>query len=166
MVARNRRRPERDKPDHYARIRTIFLKRRSNYSTGDVARLTGLNRDNLIRRIQDSEFDIDRVEYWLPWSELVTIALDQWPLEAIYEALGDRADEVLPRMLRLEELSVRMPVYILRMLEHVAAREKVSVAEYLQRELRDLTETEVRRDLTIEERMPGIREALLFPERQ
>jgi hypothetical protein len=94
-------------------------------------RLTGANRDDLIQRIEDGEFEVRRAEYWLPWDDVARLALDRWPLEVIYEALGDRAGEVLPDLLRLEDFTASIPAYVARFLELKAAQEKVTIGEYV-----------------------------------
>lgn len=167
MVARKRRRSERDSSDHM-RIRTLFLnQKRPSYSTEVIARMTGVDREELKQRIEDGEFDFEQVEYWLQWRDVVTIAMERWPLDVIYEALGNRADDVMPRMLRPEEFTLPVPSYILRLLEYVAASENLSVAEYVRRELHDLAESEsVGNRAEIEVKIPGFREALYFPQKR
>lgn len=156
--------------DRDACIRSLFLKRRESYSTAEAARFTNLKRDELIRRIEeDGEIEPVRAEYWIAWQDVVRLALERWPLDVVYAALGDRADEALPSMLRLENFTARIPVYVIRLLEHAAAREKTTIQEYLRRELRELAEGENMKPGAADEleaKIPGFHEALFFPDRR
>ncbi len=128
-------------PEDRARIRQIFLAPRE-YSVAEAARVLKMRQDALTP---------EAIEQWclsvlrssdppflrLAWATVAALALKQWPSEAIYDALADDADRVLPKLLREETLTVRLPAYLLRLLEYLAMQDGVRVSEYLRRELHD-----------------------------
>jgi len=122
--------------DDRARIRAVFLDRREAYSAPAAVQLTGLDRADLLDRIESGEIDSTRrVTHAIPWDDVARLLMERVPLEAIYDALGDRADEALPPLLRLERLDVRVPAYALRVFEWIARFDGVTVEQYLHREL-------------------------------
>ncbi len=164
MVARKRRGPKRDISDDRSRIRAVFLDRRATYSTLDAVQLSGIDREDLLDRIETGEIDAaQRVTYAIPWDDVARLLMECVPLEAIYDALGDRADEVLPPLLRLERLDVRVPAYILRVLELVASRAGMTVERHLRGEFFDMVESLWRTHPEVDQ-IPGAGEALFFPD--
>lgn len=81
----------------------------------------------------------------------------------IHDALGSDASGVLPRLLRPIELkSLRLPEYLIRLLEALATKEGVTVEDYLYTAMLDL---EVAADpVVLETLLPGFTEAIRFPD--
>jgi hypothetical protein len=103
------------------RIRNVFLSaRRDSYGGRDAGRRLG---------VPASAFRDRRIT----WTELVEIALEQWTLEEIEEALGE--DYSLPRLLTLARLTVKLPAYQLALLHHLAGAQGLTVDEWLRRHL-------------------------------
>ena len=87
----------------------------------------------------------------------------RWTVLEIHDALGTKANSVLPRLLRPVTMrELRLPEYQVRLLETLAQHEGVSVEAYLYGALLHL---EVDRDpAEVERLLPGFTEAMRFPE--
>ena len=86
----------------------------------------------------------------------------RWTPMDIYDALGKEAATTLPRLLRPVELKgVRVPEYLVRLIEYLAQRERVTVEEYVYTKLLAL-EADVSPDEI--EQLPGVREAISYPD--
>ena len=73
---------------------------------------------------------------WFWRHELMSKALETWPLHVIEEALGsDAPDSVLPQAIRTKELRVRLPRHHIDMLEYRADQDRTTVSGVLAREL-------------------------------
>ena len=135
--------------DEGSRIRAVFLGRQASYSASAAGQLIGIKRADLLERIETGEIDaVRRVTHAIPWDDVARLLMERFPLEAIYDALGERADEALPPLLRLERLDVRVPAYVLRVVELVAKWAGTTVERELRRELFDLIESLGARTLT------------------
>jgi hypothetical protein len=97
----------------------------------------------------------------VPWSELVSFAMDFWDQVEIEAALGAELAEALPELLQLADLEVRIPRFEVVALERIAVREGRSVDSVLARELRDLVSAESH---WLVNAIPGFAEALSWPE--
>lgn len=102
-------------------IRNVFLQKRASYSRREAARRLGVRAASL-----------DQESY--TWPELVEIAMTRATLAEIHEALG--RDSELPRMLRLQPLTVKLPAYQIAMLRALAEMDAMPVDESLQRLLK------------------------------
>jgi hypothetical protein len=144
------------------RIRGIFLQRRETYITADAALLTNTDEEELLARIETGEIDAT-VTYRIPWDDVARLAMERWSLEAIYDALGDHADDALPPLLRLERLDIHVPAYVLRILAWIAAAENTTIEHYLRAEFFDLAESIWNLNPEIDH-LPGVAAALFFPD--
>lgn len=159
-------------PSHRDAIRAIFLKRRREYTSREAASLLRLTLCDYIAWIESGTLDVQlRLKHrqlggfrraMVSWEELASAALLRWNVMQIHEALGDRAKDVMPKLLRPAELkAVRLPEYQVRLLETLARRARVTLDEYLFTALLDL---EVAGDPDeIEMLLPGFKEAMAFP---
>ena len=143
-------------------IRELFLRRLPSYRLSEAARLLGMTRGALAREARADQEDAYRINgrWRFTWRQVAYLAFRRWSLAAIIEALGPEATAVLPPLLALRELTVRLPEYLVRALEHSAAREQTSIDEWLQRELLDFAGTIAPQ---MERVLPGFRRAYLFP---
>jgi hypothetical protein len=93
-------------------------------------------------------------------AELVEMALSLWSMTDIERALGSRARKTLPPGLRTRTLCMRLPRYLIDMLQYLAAAERASLELFLSRELQDLASA--RRE-TLARELPGFAEAFDWP---
>lgn len=142
-------------------IRRVFVERRP-FTFGETVRLIGLDRNHLARQIEDRELDCLRVsdETALPWPEVAYLALRRWPLDVIFEALGDDASRSIPELLRPRNITVTLPTYQIRALEVLAHDQRLDIDTYLQLHLLDLASAE---SPFLAEQIHGYLEALHFP---
>jgi hypothetical protein len=150
--------------DEQERIRAVFLERRDRYSLCDAANLLGLPYLRLRADIEAQEYDATPTAdgYVLTWAQLAYIAVVRWELEAIYAALGDDAERVLPPLLRVREVTAALPEYMVRLLQMLAAEQHMSLSEYLRWQLLNLAQCA--NSTEIEKLIPGFRAALMFPD--
>src|ERR1041384_3317121 len=107
---------EKTSSDQRQRIRTVFLRRRDSYRLGEVAWLTGFCREKLRREVRAGLSDGSMIDgVWVfTWRQLVGVALRQWSLAEIHDALGEDAAIGLPPLLALRSVTVRLPEYVVR----------------------------------------------------
>jgi hypothetical protein len=144
------------------RIKTLFLHRADSYPLRQAAEIVGVSPATLKR-----EAERDRREEYIvggrwrfTWRQLAYVAMRRWTLAEIHDALGPEAATVLPPLLTLRPITVRLPEYLLRAVETVAAEEGVTVDGWLHGELIDFAGTVARR---MERVIPGFRRAYRFP---
>jgi len=130
------------------RIQTLFLQPAESYELREVARLTDTPDRSLRREVAAGLRDAEKV---------------RWTLAEIQDALGDEAAAVLPPLLALRAVTVRLPEYIVRALETVAAEDQTILDASLYGELIDFAGTHLTR---LEATIPGYRRAYLFPGRE
>lgn len=144
------------------RIQTLFLRPVESYSLAEGARLLGIAPATLKREAEDDR----REEYqsggkWcFSWRRLAMIALRRWPLTVVQDALGSDAANVLPPLLTLRAVTFRLPEYIVRALETIAAEDGTTPDDCLRCELQDFAGTVADRMEAIH---PGFRRAYLYP---
>ena len=160
-------------PAHRAAIREIFLRRQREYTAQEAARLLRLTLGEFLSWKDDGRLDVQRRRKrrqlggprhpLVSWEELASAATVRWTVMQIHDALGSDANGVLPHLLRPIELkSLRLPEYLVRLLESLATNEGVSVEEYLYTSMLQL---EVAADPgTLESLLPGFTEAMRFPD--
>lgn len=146
-------------------IRALFLHREESYSLREAAQIVGVSSQTLIREAEEDcrEAYRDGGEWRFTWRQLAFIGLRRWSIAQIHDALGADAASVLPPLLALRAITVRLPEYMLRALETVAADNGISLDEYLCGELIDFAGTMSSR---LTKRIPGFRRAYLFPGRE
>ncbi len=148
-----------------SRIRSLFLQPAESYRLAEGARLLGVSPGKLKR---EASFDI-REEYrrdgrWcFTWRQIALIAFRWWALEEIVDALGADAATALPPLLSLRSVTIRLPEYIVRALETVAAEDRTTIDAYLSGELLEFAGGVVDR---MEAVHPGFRRAYFYPGRE
>jgi len=147
-------------PDH---IRNLFLHPEPTYAIAEAARLLGMPERHVQEWIDSGELEpLDTQDgLAIPWSEMVSFAMDFWPQEVVVEALGADIVDILPELLRLAELEVRIPKIEVVTLERLAARDHSRVSDVLARELRDLVSDHSE---WLSREVPGFAEALAWPD--
>lgn len=88
------------------------------------------------------------------------MAQRRWTPAEIQDALGDAATGALPPLLSLRAVTVRLPEFIVRALETVAAENGTTLEGALHGELIDFAGTMAER---MDRIAPGYREAYFFP---
>jgi hypothetical protein len=119
------------------RIRHIFLHNRPHLSISQATDLLGWTRAEMSAAIQSGEVELMTTPLgkWFWREELMSKALETWPLDVIEEALGPDADRILPHALRTAELRVRLPRHHIAMLEYKADQHRTTISGALTREL-------------------------------
>jgi hypothetical protein len=141
-------------------IRRVFTNRQE-YSLADVADLTGVDSETLLREVEARDLDIvPSPEARLPWREVAYLALRTWTLETIFEALGYDASSYVPDLLRPTTLTVTLPTYQVRALEVLARDQQMDASTFLHLHLLDLVSAE---SPFLAEEIPGFLTAFHFP---
>lgn len=148
-------------------IRRIFLQRREDYSPMDAGKLLSMRWGEIVKRIETGEMDATSTAngYRVPWEAVADLAMRMWPLEVVYEALGPDADAVLPPLLRVEEMRVELPAYLVQLMKHLADEKGVSLDEYMRAELHDFANAMRIITPELDDELPGFAEALFFPDK-
>jgi len=141
-----------------ARIRHIFTNKRT-YEIGEAATLLGLDERDLCDEIDRGDIAAT-ADTRLPWKEAAYLALRNWPLDLIFEALGADADSHLPALLRPTTITTTLPGYQVRMLEVLAQHYGLDLSTFLQLHLLDLASVE---SPMLADCIPGFSEAFRFP---
>lgn len=145
-------------------IRTIFLHPSQTYSVCEAAALLGIEDDDLCAWMEVGEIEGVRQsgDIVIEWSELVSFAIDFWSQEVVEEALGPQVAAALPELLRLAELTVRIPHMQVAALKRVAAKCDERVSTVLARELCDFVSAHAE---WLSAEIPGLEKALAWPDR-
>jgi hypothetical protein len=143
-------------------IRQLFLAPKPVYSVAETADVLGMTRDELRGWMEVGEIEGTRSGGALvvEWAELVSFGVDFWSQEAVEEALGGDAADVIPELVRLTDLEVRVPHLQVVALERVAARDGKTVSAVLSEELRDFASVHAE---WLESVAPGFGAALAWP---
>jgi hypothetical protein len=143
------------------RIRALFLKRQDWYTLTEAARLLGVSVGTIRREAEADDPNAYRADgaWRFTWRQVAYLALRRWTLGQVHEALGPAAGS-LPPLLTLQPITVYLPAYLVRAIEHAAAEEQTSIDDWLHRELIDFASGMVHR---MERIVPGFRRAYLFP---
>jgi hypothetical protein len=144
------------------RIQTLFLQPAESYALREVARLTDTPVRTLRREVSRGGHDAVKVRgtWRFAWRQAAYVAMQRWTLAEIQDALGDDAEAVLPPLLALRAVTVRLPEYIVRALEAIAADDQTTLDATLHGELIDFAGSHLTR---LEGSIPGYRRAYLFP---
>jgi len=141
------------------RIRDLFLHPRPSYSPAEAAEVVGMSIEEVLGANAVGELEADE-NGDIAWDELVSFAMDFWEQADVEAALGADLADVLPELLRLDDLAVRIPRLQIAALERIAVRDGRSVDAVLARELRDLVSAE---SSWLSAAIPGFARALNWP---
>jgi hypothetical protein len=148
--------------DKCQRIRSLFLAPADSYALREVATLTDTPVRTLRREVAAGLRDAEKVRgLWrFLWRQAAYVAMDRWTLAEIQDALGSDAPAVMPPLRALRAVTVRLPEYIVRALEAVAAQDGTTLDAALGFELIDFAGAHLTQ---LETTIPGYRQAYLFP---
>lgn len=79
----------------------------------------------------------------IAWSEAAALLFDAWPRAEIFDALDADFDDLIPAELRLARVSWRLPLFIIRAMEHQAARANALHARRIEDYIADLLYAEI-----------------------
>jgi hypothetical protein len=121
-------------------IRSLFLSPRPTYRIPDVAALLAIAEVDVVGWIDAGELEgLDTPEgLVVSWAELVSFGMDFWSQDAVEQALGTDAIDLIPELVRLTDLEVRIPRLQVVTLERLAAIDGQTISAVLARELEDL----------------------------
>ena len=147
------------------RIRNIFLFPHPKASISTATALLGWCRNQMTEGIASGEIELMTTPLgkFVQREELMTKALETWPLEVIEEALDDDAESVLPKALRTAEVRARLPRYQIDMLRYMAEQSQTSLSGVLARELEDVASANTEE---LAAAIPGFCAALGWPDHE
>lgn len=150
-------------PDVIHRIRHIFLQERPHVSISQATALLGWTRAEMQAAIRLGSVELMQTPLgkWFWREELMSKALETWPLDTIEEALGEDADRILPHAIRTAELRVRLPRHHIAMLEYKAGQQRTTVSHALARELDGIASADAHE---LSAAIPGFAAALAWPD--
>jgi hypothetical protein len=145
--------------DDAKRIRAIFLHDGRAVPFTRAARLLGWSSAKMIAAIEAGSVKVTRraAGPFVTRSELLGLAVKQWPFSVIEEALGPAAESRLPPDLRMRPLPFSVHQYVADMLAYIAAERGTSV-ETLLAEILDAFSVKHIWDLA--ENVPSYRDSL------
>jgi hypothetical protein len=150
-------------------IRELFVKRRPEYSLDDARRLTRSVEAEISAAIEDGEIDPLRKADGLlfSWDDVALLALRRWTPRMIDGALDVFHRDTVPRLNRVRQIQVQLPLYQIRLL-HVLAenrragfRGRLNASDVLEHELLEVALSADAAE--IEAEIPGFRAALQYP---
>ena len=143
-------------------IRSLFLSPRPTYDIPDVAALLAIAEEDVVGWIDAGELEgLDTPEgLVVPWAELVSFGMDFWSQDAVEQALGTDAIDLIPELVRLTDLEVRIPRLQVVTLERLAAIDGKTISAVLARELEDLVSVHAP---WLREDVPGFAAAFAWP---
>lgn len=152
-----------------ALIRELFVRRLPQYSLADACRLTRSADSDLAAAIEAGEItpihQNDGVVF--SWDDVASLALRRWTPRMIDGALDVVHREAVPRLNRVRQIQVQLPLYQIRLL-HVLAesrrarfRGRLNASDVLEYELLEVALSEDAAELEAE--IPGFGAALHYP---
>ena len=128
-----------------------------------ITHLTGILPNRLRAMLETGELEAVAVEksWCIRWSQLAALAIDQWGIEVIEQELGEEARDVLPPLVRTVPVSMRLPRYLVAMLQALEKRDGLTAARRIADALACIAEEHAG---SLEDEIPGFAEAMNFPE--
>ena len=141
----------------------MLMPRDTEYLLSEVSRATGMPRHQIRKRIRAGEIAAreQRGVYFIPWSEVATLAMQRWSIGVIEIDLGERARELLPPLLLTRKIILSLPAYQVEMLQRLAHRKAMPVDAFVAEHLLDLAATVAEE---MEAVVPGFAAAMRWPD--
>lgn len=152
-----------------ALIRELFVQRRPEYSLDDARRLTRSAEAEISVAIDEGEIEPLRKAdgFLFSWDDVALLALRRWTPRMIDGALDVVHRDTVPRLNRVRQIQVQLPLYQIRLL-HVLAesrragfRGRLNASDVLEHELLEVALSADGAE--IEAEIPGFRAALQYP---
>lgn len=152
-----------------ALIRELFVQRKPQYSLDDARRLTRSVEAEIAAAIDAGEIEPARTAdgFLFSWDDVALLALRRWTPRMIDGALDVVHRDTVPRLNRVRQIQVQLPLYQIRLL-HVLAesrragfRGRLNASDVLEYELLEVALSADTDE--IEAEIPGFRAALQYP---
>jgi len=152
-----------------ALIRELFVDRKAQYSVDDARRLTRSAEADIAAAIDDGEIEPLDTDGGLlfSWDDVALLALRRWTPRMVDGALDVIHRDTVPRLNRVRQIQVQLPLYQIRLL-HVLAetrragfRGRLNASDILEHELLEVALSADAAEIEME--IPGFRSALQYP---
>ncbi len=152
-----------------ALIRELFVQRRPEYSLDEARRLTRSSEAEISAAIDEGEIEPLRKAdgFLFSWDDVALLALRRWTPRMIDGALDVIHRDTVPRLNRVRQIQVQLPLYQIRLL-HVLAenrragfRGRLNASDVLEHELLEVALSADADEIEVE--IPGFRAALQYP---
>jgi len=103
----------------------------------------------------------------IPWEDIAILALEEWTPRMIEAALHDDVDNVIPLLNQHRLIQVSLPIYLIRLLDHLARFESAThhvprnASDMIERVLHEFANTQAA--AVIDAEIPGFAQALTYP---
>ena len=136
---------------------------RREYALSDVARAVGMSQREIVRRVKAGEMEARerRGQYFVPWPEIGSLAMEKWSLAVIASELGERAKDTLPPLVQPRQFVTLLPVYQVEMIFRLARRAGTTPDAFLANHLLDMAASEAE---AMERELPGFIDAMRWPD--
>jgi len=167
-IAAPRKTPIRGVTDR-ALIRELFVKREPHYALAEALRLARSGEDEIAAAIEAGEFlPVDQGDgLLLSWDDVAQLALRRWTPRMIDGALDVVHRDAVPRLNRVRQVQVQLPLYQIRLLHVLAERRRagfrgrLNASDVLEHELLEVALSADAAEIDAE--IPGFRAALHYP---
>ena len=152
------------------RIIALFGERQPTYTRAAVLRLLGMRAEELAALIGSGAVTPEVNEAGdsvIPWEDVASLALEEWTPRMIEAAVDREPEAVLPALNRHQRIEVSLPIYVIRLLDHLARAESATrhvprnASDILERVLHDFANTHDA--AAIDAVIPGFAQALTYP---
>jgi hypothetical protein len=157
-------------PSDRQRIIELFAERQPTYTRAAVLRLVGISAETLSAAVASGAVTTEVNEAGdsvIPWEDVASLALEEWTPRMIDAAVHDEPDGVLPGLNRHHRIQVSLPIYLIRLLDHLARA--ASAESHVPRNASDIVERIVHEfantqdTAALDTAIPGFAHALTYP---
>jgi len=150
-------------------IRELFVQRKPEYSLDEARRLTRSAEAEIAAAIDAGEIEPLRKAdgFLFSWDDVALLALRRWTPRMIDVALDVLDRDTVPRLNRVRQIQVQLPLYQIRLL-HVLAesrragfRGRLNASDVLEHELLEVALSADADEIALE--IPGFQAALQYP---
>ena len=155
-------------PSDRERIIELFAERQPTYTQAAALRLLGITAEQLVAAIASGDVTMEvneAGESVIPWEDIASLALEEWTPRMIEAAVHPEPEAVLPGLNRHQRIHVSLPIYLIRLLDHLARAESRHVprnaSDVLERLVHDFANTQD--TAVLDAAIPGFAQALAYP---
>lgn len=157
-------------PSDRERIIELFAERQPTYTRAAALRLLDITPEQLSAAIATGDVSLEVNEAGdsvLPWEDVADLALEEWTPRMIDAAVDRELEAVLPALHRHQRIEVSLPIYLLRLLDHLARA--ASTTCHIPRNASDILErvlhayANTHDAAAIDAVIPGFAQALTYP---
>jgi hypothetical protein len=152
------------------RIVELFARRQPVYGTAEAVLLLGISEGQLLDAIATGSASTEASDTGaqvIPWEDIAILALEEWTPRMIEAALHDDVDDVIPLLNQHRLIQVSLPIYLIRLLDHLARFESAThhvprnASDMIERVLHEFANTQAA--AVIDAEIPGFAQALTYP---